>query len=131
MEKMFVDAVDDGNNVVLLKNYQTFKNHAMTEIILHSETKQIINDVFAEFFKFGMQLDRGLPASEHGPAFMPFSPLANGDMSLLHKVTCHGGACKVMHHFCMCCECHGDEDMFAFLTGDEVSHLSKKWEDKV
>ena len=63
MEKMFIDAVDDGNNVVLLKNYQTFKNHAMTEIILHSETKQIINDVFAEFFKFGMQLDRGLPAS--------------------------------------------------------------------
>ena len=83
-----------------------------------------MRDVFADFWKFAMDLgEYGLPASQLGPAFMPAKTTATGDMSLLMKITGRGGACKVKHFFCMCCECHFDEDMFSFVAGDDVCDI--------
>ena len=44
-ELMFVEEFDSNHEPKLLKNYQTFKNHALAEIILHSESKVLVYDV--------------------------------------------------------------------------------------
>ena len=60
----------------------------MCAILLHGETKKVINDVFADFFEFGNELvANGLPENANGPKLMAMHILANGDMSLLNKCT--------------------------------------------
>lgn len=61
------------------------------------------------------------------PAFMPFSYVVCRDMAFLQKVTNRnrGGACKVMKHFCIYCEVHGDEDMFRIVVGDNMCVICK------
>ena len=123
---MFVEELDSNNNPKILKNYQTFKNHALAEIILHGETKTLVNDVFRDFFKFGMRFgDVGLPARGLEPAFKAKKSYVNADMSLQHKCVGRGGACKIKKFFCYCCECHGEEDMFALNEGNEVCKICR------
>ena len=63
----------------------------------------------------------GLDKNGKEPALKPFKLVVTGDMCFLQKMTATGGACKVKHFFCPCCECNGsdtgDDDMLSVVMG--------------
>ena len=117
---MFYDMVedDDGRIRKKYKNYHTLENVAVTSISIKNETKQLLKDVFGDFFEFGRKIRvEGLLANGEEPRLLPFDIVICGDMCFLQKMTATGGACKVKKHFCNYCECHGDDDMFHVVDG--------------
>ena len=79
---MFVDERDIDGNVLSLKNYQTFRNHALSQILLHGETKETVENVFGPFFKFALDFgENGLPARGNEPAIRGKKSRVNCDMS--------------------------------------------------
>ena len=100
-ELMFVEEFDNNNQPKKLRNYQTFKNHALAERILHSETKVLVNEVLREFFIFGMKFgDVGLEAGGDEPPLRGNMSYDSTDMSFNHKCVARGGACKNKKIFC-------------------------------
>ena len=46
-------------------------------------------------------------------------------MSFQQKLVGSGGACKNKKLFCHYCACHGDHDLFTYVTGDERCKICK------
>ena len=119
-DRMYYEMVEhEGRMRKRYMNMQKCKNVAVAAISIKSESKELIKELFGDFFQFGTTMaTEGLAASPLGRKLKPFRVLVCGDLCFLQKITGCGGACKVMHHFCCYCECHGNDDMFHFTVGE-------------
>ena len=120
-ELMFITY--DDNGFLTYSGIQSRDNCAVAQVVLASETKEVIKS-FALFFEFATQLEKvGLPAKGNEPALKPFRVLCPADKSALQKLTNRGGACKNAKYFCTYCSCHSDLSLMSHKTGDDVCEV--------
>jgi hypothetical protein len=70
------------------------------------DKKELYEDVFKEFYEWGAQIQNvGLPASDHGPALLPFHVAHTTDLKASWYLSNRGGGCKNKNYFCTFCPC--------------------------
>jgi hypothetical protein len=99
------------------QNVQSADHCFPSAIVSAPESRQLVTEHFREFFDFfAMLKSTGLPATARGdePAFKPFTVICPADLSFQQKITGFGGGCKIMKHFCICCESNSfdNSDLF-------------------
>jgi hypothetical protein len=93
-------------------------------IVSAPETRILVTEHFRNFFTFFDGLRQvGRPVNGEEPALKPFVVICPADMSFQQKITGLGGACKVMKHFCICCESNSLENFDLFYKTDDPKEL--------
>jgi hypothetical protein len=83
------------------------------------DNKHLYEDVFKGFYEWGEKIrHEGVPASDLGPALMPFKVTHNADMKAAWYLSNKGGGCKTKNFFCHLCSCDRHS-----LTSFQVNEL--------
>ena len=109
----FYDKVisEDDTERIVYKNDKENNNVALTLISIKNKTKQLLEDVSVDFFEFWCRIN----ATGNRPIFLLFGYIIYGDMCFLQQISAAGT--KVVKHFCINCEYHGDDNMFNIVHG--------------
>jgi hypothetical protein len=110
--------------VAAYQNVQSVNHCFPSAIVSAPESRHLVTEHFRDFFIFFNGLRTiGLPANGNEPAFKPFEIICPADMSFQQKITGLGGPCKVMKHFCICCESNSLKNFDLFYKTDDVDEL--------